>query len=32
MTMTGLILMVLAIGAMDLANRLDNKIDRYLHK
>ena len=32
MTMTGLILMVLAIGAIDLANGLDNKIDRYLHK
>ena len=32
MTMTGLILMVLAIGAIDIANKLDNRIDRYLHK
>ena len=32
MTMTGLILIVLAIGAIDLANKLDNRIDRYLHK
>lgn len=32
MTMTGLILIVLAIGAIDVCYKLDNRIDRYLHK